>query len=65
MLLALKEFGLTQIEIERREGDSDSDGEDLAPKGKKDKEAAVEEELGGNWKQRIVDKVPKKGKFKN
>lgn len=72
LLLALKEWGLTQLEIERREGDSDSDGE--APPAD-DKSAARgtgktpsapdhDEDVGGNWAPRVTEEASKKKKKK-
>lgn len=78
LLLALKEWGLTQIEVERRDGDS-AEEEDAAdgvvervavkpPKGKViaastgSKEADEDEDLAGNWAPRVAQKAEKKFK---
>eukprot|EP00931_Biecheleriopsis_adriatica_P120998 TRINITY_DN96089_c0_g1_i1.p1 TRINITY_DN96089_c0_g1~~TRINITY_DN96089_c0_g1_i1.p1 ORF type:complete len:348 (+),score=109.64 TRINITY_DN96089_c0_g1_i1:45-1088(+) len=64
LLLALKEWGLEQIEIERREGDSDSDADQESTKASASKaakskqamssaEGAAEDELQGNWGPRM------------
>jgi len=62
LLLALKEFGLSKIDIERRSGDSaDEEEAEESAKAKNSgkrkapatKEEAVDEELGGNWQPRM------------
>lgn len=70
LLLALKELGLSQIDIERREGDSADEEEAAAGGGKfkksSSKAAAASEadpELEGNWAPRTTSK-PAKGKKK-
>eukprot|EP00933_Yihiella_yeosuensis_P030513 TRINITY_DN24154_c0_g1_i1.p1 TRINITY_DN24154_c0_g1~~TRINITY_DN24154_c0_g1_i1.p1 ORF type:complete len:330 (-),score=115.04 TRINITY_DN24154_c0_g1_i1:122-1111(-) len=75
LLLALKEWGLSQIEIDRREGDS-ADEEEAEESSKavasgakvRSKTAEVEEgddDIQGNWapKQKPVAGKKKKGKF--
>jgi len=63
LLLALKDWGLEQIEIERREGD-DSDEED-APAATV-KESSKDDDLTGNWAPRVsTDGSKKKKKLKS
>jgi len=72
LLLALKEWGLTQLNIERREGDSDSDGE-MPPAddkstargtGKTSSAKEHEEDVGGNYAPRVSEESSKKNKKK-
>jgi len=71
LLLRLKEWGLTQIDVERREGESEDDAagdvEVEAKTGKARKQVLeeVEDELQGNWKPRQASTgKKKKGKGK-
>lgn len=64
LLLRLKEWGLEQLEIERRAGDSDEEASDAeAPQGKKEKilakAPALAEDVQGNWSPRIQERGAK------
>mmetsp|Transcript_59978 Transcript_59978/g.175983 ORF Transcript_59978/g.175983 Transcript_59978/m.175983 type:complete len:349 (+) Transcript_59978:30-1076(+) len=68
LLLALKEFGMEKIDIVRREGDSDDEGESavlakpdpLKRKGAPSAEDLVDPDLEGNYSPRIQQKDKKK-----
>lgn len=51
LLLAVKEFGFDKIEIERREGDSDDEGEQMSAEPAA--APAVEDELEGNYQPHV------------
>jgi len=60
VLLTLKEWGLTQIDIEKREADDDSD-EDAPATSADDKSKKREaDDLGGNWEPRASEDPKKK-----
>lgn len=70
LLLQLKEFGLSKIDIEKREGDSDSDQEDMAAlpaKAAKAAKAAAaddDDDVLGNYTPRVNRKDESKHKNK-
>lgn len=64
LLLRLKEWGLEQLEIERRAGDSEEEASDTeAPQAEKDKALtkapALAEDVQGNWSPRIQERGAK------
>lgn len=70
LLLALKEFGV-KIEIERREGDSEDEGDEVvaprtAPAAAKRAAPASDDvgDVGGNWEPRVQPKKAKKQRGK-
>jgi len=54
LLLVMKEFGLSQIDIEHREGDSDEDDEGQTVAAVKTEQVKKDfDDLGGNWAPRV------------